>query len=109
MTMELIGQRLRAYRREAGLTQESLAEKAGLHPTYIGQIERGEKNLTVGTLEKLLNAMSVSFSDFFAFMAPQEHAATYADRCYELLLGCSPVEQEKIYKLLLDLCSILDI
>lgn len=109
MTMELIGQRLRAYRREAGLTQESLAEKAGLHPTYIGQIERGEKNLTVGTLEKLLNAMSVCFSDFFAFMAPQEHAVTYADRCYELLLGCSAVEQEKIYKLLLDLCSILDI
>lgn len=109
MTMELIGQRLRTYRREAGLTQESLAEKAGLHPTYIGQIERGEKNLTVVTLEKLLNAMSVSFSDFFAFMASQKHAVTYADRCYELLLGCSPVDQEKIYKLLLDLCSILDI
>lgn len=109
MTMELIGQRLRTYRREARLTQEALAEKAGLHPTYIGQIERGEKNLTVCTLEKLLNALSLSFSDFFAFIAPQERAITYADRCYELLLGCSPVEQEKIYNLLLDLCSILDL
>ncbi len=109
MTMEFIGQRVRAYRRQQHLTQEALAEQAGLHPTYIGQIERGEKNLTVATLEKLLDAMDVSFSDFFSFLPQQRDTTTYADRCYALLLRCSPDEQEHIYRLLLDLCAVLGI
>ena len=42
-----VGKRLRGYRTSIGFSQEKLAEKAGLHPTYIGQVERGEKNLTI--------------------------------------------------------------
>lgn len=41
---KLIGLRIRNYRIQSGLNQEQLAELAGCHPTYIGQIERGEKN-----------------------------------------------------------------
>lgn len=44
---KLIGLRIRNYRIQSGLNQEQLAELAGCHPTYIGQIERGEKNATI--------------------------------------------------------------
>ena len=44
---KIVGKRLRSYRTAQGLSQEKLAERAGLHPTYIGLVERGEKNLTI--------------------------------------------------------------
>ena len=107
MTQTLIGQKLRACRRECGMTQENLAEKAGLHPTYIGQVERGEKNLTVSTLEKLLDAMGLSLADFFAFLPRQKSAADYPARCYELLLNCTLQQQKQLYALLQDVLAML--
>ena len=47
-----IGQRVRNYRIDKGLSQEKLAELSGCHPTYIGQVERGEKNATLESIEK---------------------------------------------------------
>jgi transcriptional regulator with XRE-family HTH domain len=44
---KIIGERIRNFRRERGLSQEELAHLASLHSTYIGQIERGEKNMTL--------------------------------------------------------------
>lgn len=42
------------------MNQETLGEKAGLHHTYIGQVERGEKNLTVGSLVRISDALGIS-------------------------------------------------
>lgn len=50
---KIIGQRIRNYRTQKGLSQEKLAELAGCHPTYIGQLERGEKNATLESVEKI--------------------------------------------------------
>ena len=47
-----IGQRIRNYRTKQGLSQEKLAELSGCHPTYIGQLERGEKNATLRSEER---------------------------------------------------------
>ena len=51
------GQRIRVLRLAAGISQEELAEKAGLHRTYIGMIERGEKNITLKNLVKIAKAL----------------------------------------------------
>jgi transcriptional regulator with XRE-family HTH domain len=48
-----VGRRLLAYRRGAGLTQEALAELLGVHRTYLGGIERGERNLTLKSVERI--------------------------------------------------------
>lgn len=49
-----IGQRVRNYRIDKGLSQEKLAELSGCHPTYIGQVERGKRTLLLKVLKRLL-------------------------------------------------------
>ena len=56
------GERVRKYRKEKGLSQEQLAFKAGLHRTYIGMIERAEKNITLLNIEKIANSLNVEIS-----------------------------------------------
>ena len=59
------GQRLRAVRKETGLSQEGLGFKAGLHRTYIGSIERGEQSVSVDNIYKLAKALKVKPKDLF--------------------------------------------
>jgi transcriptional regulator with XRE-family HTH domain len=55
--LDILGQRIRARRRELGMSQEGLAHEAGLDRSYVGRIERGEHNLTFIALVKLCRAM----------------------------------------------------
>lgn len=54
--------RVRAERKRLGLSQEDFADKAGFHRTYIGMIERAERNITLGNIEKLAKALRLSIS-----------------------------------------------
>ncbi|WP_369410789.1 helix-turn-helix domain-containing protein [Erythrobacter ani] len=55
--LDILGQRIRARRSELGMSQEGLANEAGLDRSYVGRIERGEHNLTFVSLVKLCRAM----------------------------------------------------
>lgn len=61
------GQRLRQLRERRKLTQEGLADKAGMHFTYIGQIERGVRNPSLVNLHKLAKALRVSAGELLPF------------------------------------------
>ncbi len=60
-----VGFKIRQLREERGLTQEQLAALADLHRAYIGQIERGEKNIGLVNLEKIAKALTVDIRDLF--------------------------------------------
>ncbi len=49
----IIGENLRAYRKARGLSQEAFADMLGVHRTYMGSVERGERNLTLRSVERL--------------------------------------------------------
>lgn len=59
------GKKVRTVREKKGITQEVLAERAGVHRTYVGMIERGEKNITLKNIEKYAKALDVSISELF--------------------------------------------
>jgi transcriptional regulator with XRE-family HTH domain len=59
------GKAIRQRRRELDLSQEELAENAGLHRTYISSIERGQRNPSLENIEKIAKALCISISDLF--------------------------------------------
>ncbi len=66
------GRRVKAYRTRQKLSQEKLAENSGLHPTYIGQVERGEKNCTLETAEKIAKGLGMPLTELLHDMPPDE-------------------------------------
>ena len=54
-----VGQNLRRIRRERGLSQEKFADTLGVHRTYMGGLERGERNLTLKSLERIAGALDI--------------------------------------------------
>jgi transcriptional regulator with XRE-family HTH domain len=64
----LVGNRIREIRKQKGLTQEQLAEKTGLQNSYVGGIERGERNISLLTLEKLLIGLEITAFELFKIM-----------------------------------------
>lgn len=59
-----MGERIREQRLAEGLSQEELAEKADVHRTYIGSVERGERNISVGSLYAVADALDVPVTRF---------------------------------------------
>ena len=60
------GARVRQLRNGRGWSQEELADRAGLHRTYIGSIERGEQNISLLNIEKLAATLGVSLAELFS-------------------------------------------
>ena len=59
------GQKVREHRLKIGLSQEELAARARVHRTYIGMIERAEKNITLVNIEKIAHALAIQVKDLF--------------------------------------------
>lgn len=65
--LEKLGARLRFLRKCANLTQEKLAEKVNVHPTYIGKIEGGKNNPSVMLIYKISKVLKTDLKDMFDF------------------------------------------
>ncbi|MBR2918492.1 MAG: helix-turn-helix transcriptional regulator [Clostridia bacterium] len=67
MITEKVGQQIKELRHKLGISQEELADRAGIHRTYIASLEVGKRNVSIITLEKIVKALEVSMSEFFEF------------------------------------------
>ena len=63
----LFGKRVRECRNNLGMSQEELGYRTGLHRTYIGHIERAEKNITLKNIEKIAKSLNIDIKDLFDF------------------------------------------
>ncbi len=78
-----VGSRVREIREQMGITQEKLAFKAEIHPSFLSHIERGTKKASLETMEKLAEALGVPTQNLFA---PQEEPITYLKSEEELFI-----------------------
>ena len=62
-----VGKRIRALRNAKGVSQEALAFRCKLHRTYISDIERGLRNVSIKNIEKIAKALGITVRDFFDF------------------------------------------
>ena len=60
------GKKVRDERIRLGLSQEELASRTGVHRTYVGMIERAEKNITLENIQKICRALGLKIGDFFS-------------------------------------------
>ena len=95
----LVGERIRVLRKEKSWSQEDLGEKADLHYTYIGAVERGEKNASIDTLDKIATALGIDIGDLFAY-SPRR---TNADKLRVLLAVAIKESLPELLKLIAEL------
>ena len=57
------GEKLRKLRKQRGISQEELAGRAGLHRTYVSSVERGERNVSLETIERLARGLGLPMGD----------------------------------------------
>ena len=64
-TRKQLAKKLKAFRKKAGISQEELGFKSGLHRTYIGSIERAEQNISVDNIHKIAKALKIPVEELF--------------------------------------------
>ncbi len=63
--LSVFGKKVQKLRKDLGISQEELAFRAGFHRTYIGMIERGERNITLSNLKRLADALEIELKTLF--------------------------------------------
>lgn len=90
------GERVKHFRTQKGLSQEKLAELSGLHPTYIGQVERGEKNCTIESAEKISKGLQIPIEKLMGKIVPANEGNDIPSQVYDRLLKLSDKDQQSI-------------
>jgi len=105
----LVGERIRNLRKAKRWTQEQLAEAASLHYSYIGGVERGDRNISLETLEKIISALSVPPTELFNFDDSTDETRRAAiDEILTLITSRKTSEIEMISKINKEIFAAID-
>ncbi|MEQ2528915.1 helix-turn-helix transcriptional regulator [Bacillaceae bacterium CLA-AA-H227] len=101
--VKLVGLNIREIRKSKQLTQEELSEKSGLQTSYLAGVERGERNITLETLDKIMSGLEMDPKTVFNFdkLVPDEHfnKKDIMDLINNLLSDRNIEETKLIYKI----------
>lgn len=104
----IVGKRIRKARKAKDLTLEELAECCGLHPAYIGQLERGVKNASLYTLEKIACALELSLTELVgnSDIVTETAKTNIPADCRSIICTLPPQSHELIYALLKQIINL---
>lgn len=104
-----IGQRIRYYRKKKGLSQEKLAELCDFHPTYIGQLERGEKNASIESIYRLSIGLEIPITQLLEDIDTIERTNNNISlEIYHLCQKLPEKKQNAVKKILEEILDILE-
>lgn len=103
--LKRVGKKIREIRKNRGLSQEALGEKATLSANYIGQIERGQKQVTLTTLDKIAESLEIDVSLLFEF--PSTSKKIRQEEELELLLKSAKILSPRDLKIVRNLAGHL--
>lgn len=92
----ILGQRTREARHRLGWSQEELGERTGLHFTYIGKIERGEKKISLAALHKLAGALGVKMGDLLC-EEPLEYKPSTLEKKITHVVRDRPAQEQEVF------------
>ena len=102
-----IGNRIRFYRKERKISQEELALQSELHPSYIGQLERGVKTPSIDTIYKITKSLDITMSEFLKSIETVDNAEdSYAMKTYYLIEQENHSDQKSIYEIVKNILSM---
>ena len=102
--MKQVGRRFRSLRKKLKYTQEQVAEKAGMNPTYYGRVERGEANISLELLIPVAEALGVSLSDLL-HIEPEKNREDMLSELAALLGNASDNEVKLMYRVAKDVLA----
>lgn len=104
-----LGLKIRYYRKEKQITQEALAEICNLHPTYIGQIERGEKNATIESIYRISKGLDIPISKLLENIEYLENNSKNMPlEIYHLILTLPYDKQVQLAQIMQQIINLLD-
>ncbi len=101
------GRQVKKFRKDLKLSQEELAERCGLHSTYIGQIERGEKNISLESIQKLSRGLDISIAKLFECFTADVDNSSIALQIYYNVLDMSDEDQQHILNIVNEISEIV--
>ncbi|MDE6913376.1 MAG: helix-turn-helix domain-containing protein [Lachnospiraceae bacterium] len=103
-----LGIRIRHYRKEKHITQEQLAEICGMHPTYIGQLERGEKNATLESVYRIAKGLNIPISKLLENMENlEDNIYDIPNSIYQQLIMLPQDKQQDIQDILQKIINLI--
>lgn len=97
---EVLGNKIRIYRSKLNLSQAELAHRAGLSTTYLGEIERGTKGVSLESIVKIANALQKPIIELFENVPHEKTDYTLAMKSYEILIELAPEQLHVCYLML---------
>lgn len=103
---EVFGKQIKSYRKSLKISQEELGERCGLHSTYIGQIERGEKNASLESIQKLSRGLKIPIAKLFECFTVDTNESTPATKIYYTVLNMENDTQNHILNIINEISEI---
>lgn len=103
-----LGNNIKRFRLEKGFSQENLALRAGIHPAYLGRLERGEKCPTLDTVFKICDALSVLVADIITFSEKENKSEGDKKTVEEIIEKLPKSKQDKLLDIIKNIAELME-